>query len=877
MLGQPKAARRGIVGAWIVFASCCGSAGPFAAEAPSPATFPVLTNAQQVRLLSREEAARGYPVRLQAIVTYYEPKWNTLFVQDETGGVFVFPSERPRPDLQAGQWVELEGKSVRTTGPAPNAVLERNLTVRGTRALPPPVPVSFNELISGQPDANLVQLQGYARVLWYEQQRMEIDLAVDGGKVRVHLPWPRGQALPEEWLHTRMSVIGVAGLELDDKNPEHVAGARVFAPDRSAISILRGADAVAAPLRGEPLRAVARHTPQHISYPRQAVSGVVTLQWPSSRVIIQDASGGLELELGHPRGLLTPTGWTLPQFQHEPLQLGQRIEAVGYPAWRDSAVILEDVEVRAVGKPAALAAIRVSASDLTSGEYACRLVEVDARLNGYFQSALAQGGTYRVLVQSGEVSFEAQLPAEAGVPEWPVGSNLRLTGVCSVTYDAARHPRTFQLLLRGPADLVVLSVPRWWSSGPVPRVLGAAAICSGLALAWVGLLRRQVRQRTAQLSATAENLRQSEERFSKAFQANSAILAILDAADGRYLHVNDAFLNTYGFAREEVLGRTSLELGLWQDPAERAKAYQLYARQGCLRDFESHLRTRDGESKVVLQSGDFITVGQRSCILSVAIDITERKRAEADLRRNLEREKELHQLKSSFVSMVSHEFRTPLEVIVSSTDILERYLDRLKPEQRTKHLGSIQSSVKRMARMMEEVLLLGRLDASQMPFVPDDLHLPAWCRRIVDEMHSATNNRCPIELTTGSFAPMVQADERLLRHILTNLLSNAIKYSPPGTPVQFSVERARQDAVFMVRDHGLGIPAADQARLFEAFHRGSNAGQVPGTGLGLVIVKRCLDLHGGAIEYTTAEGAGTTFTVRIPLFTDSEPPADQSP
>jgi signal transduction histidine kinase len=238
--------------------------------------------------------------------------------------------------------------------------------------------------------------------------------------------------------------------------------------------------------------------------------------------------------------------------------------------------------------------------------------------------------------------------------------------------------------------------------------------------------------------------------------------------------------------------------------------------------------------------------------------------------RALDRERELSELKSSFIAMVTHEFRTPLGVIISSTDILNRYLDRLTATERTANFDAIHSSVRRMAGMMEDVMLLGRFEGGRFECRPDDLLLSAWCRRLVDEMYSATGGRCPIELQLDLPDPMVRADEKLLRHILTNLISNAVKYSPMGSPVQVRINQQQSDAVFEVADQGRGIPTADQQRIFEAFHRARNVGQIPGTGLGLVIVKRGVDLHGGKISVTSAEGQGTAFVVRLPLF---DPPA----
>jgi signal transduction histidine kinase len=238
----------------------------------------------------------------------------------------------------------------------------------------------------------------------------------------------------------------------------------------------------------------------------------------------------------------------------------------------------------------------------------------------------------------------------------------------------------------------------------------------------------------------------------------------------------------------------------------------------------------------------------------------------------LQGEREVSRLKSGFVSMVSHEFRTPLGIIQSSAQILDRYLERLSPERRTEQLESINRNVERMAGLIDEVLLIGKVEAGQLSFAPAPLDLAGFCRRLADEMTSATHRRCPIRLVLETpVFPLAQADEGLLRHILANLISNAVKYSVAGNEVEFHVAQRERNAVFTIRDRGIGIPEADRDKLFVAFQRASNAAHVHGTGLGLTIVKRCVDRHGGEVSFTSEEGRGTTFTVTIPMF--SEPDA----
>jgi len=254
-------------------------------------------------------------------------------------------------------------------------------------------------------------------------------------------------------------------------------------------------------------------------------------------------------------------------------------------------------------------------------------------------------------------------------------------------------------------------------------------------------------------------------------------------------------------------------------------------------------------------------------------EVSVRERTQVELARALAQEREVGELKSRFVTMVSHEFRTPLGITMSAIELLRHYHDKLDDEQRTQLFDDIHRSTKGMGGLMEQVLVLGRVEAGTVGCRPTPVNLPSLARKLTDESLSATNQRSPIHWQAENDMSGAQADENLLRHVFSNLLSNAVKYSPPNTPVLFSGRREGETAVFRVRDRGVGIPEAERPRLFEAFHRCANVGDIPGTGLGLVIVKRCVDLHGGTLECDSALNEGTTFTVRLPLFASVAPPS----
>jgi len=375
------------------------------------------------------------------------------------------------------------------------------------------------------------------------------------------------------------------------------------------------------------------------------------------------------------------------------------------------------------------------------------------------------------------------------------------------------------------------------------------------------------RKRAEEASRASEaRLRESEARFSSAFRASPAFLGVLRLSDGKYVLANEAYLNWMGYAQTEVLGHTCLELGMWQDPADRDSLLHDIGAFGSIRDRECRWRNRRGELFTILLSAETIMLNDIPHMLLMALDITRRKQAEEEMQKALGREKELSELKSNFVSMVSHEFRTPLGIIQSSAELLRDFHEKMPSPERQQQLESISKNTRRMAGMMEEVLVLSRLDAGKLDFQPTALDLNNFFRCVVDEVLSATSRRCPIELSLNSIPSQARADERLLGHIFTNLLSNAVKYSEAGSAVHFFAERHGSDAVCVIRDKGIGIPEEDQRQLFKAFHRGSNVGTLPGTGLGLLLVKRCADLHDAEVQVVSKFGEGTTVTVRFAAF-----------
>jgi len=246
------------------------------------------------------------------------------------------------------------------------------------------------------------------------------------------------------------------------------------------------------------------------------------------------------------------------------------------------------------------------------------------------------------------------------------------------------------------------------------------------------------------------------------------------------------------------------------------------------------------------------------------------RQAHEEVSRALGKEKELGELKTRFISMASHEFRTPLTTILSSAELLEHYSRQWTEDKKLEHFRRIQTATKNMMGLLDDVLVMGKVEAGKLRFIPAPIDLDKFCRDIVEELRLSAGAKHSLVLTVQGDATQAHMDETLLRHILSNLLSNAIKYSPPGSIIQFELACRDGQAVFQINDQGIGIPPEDQAHLFETFHRAANVRNIAGTGLGMAIVKRSVDLHGGTIDVASQIGVGTTVTVSLPMGTVSD-------
>ena len=363
-----------------------------------------------------------------------------------------------------------------------------------------------------------------------------------------------------------------------------------------------------------------------------------------------------------------------------------------------------------------------------------------------------------------------------------------------------------------------------------------------------------------------EEVRKSEERYRLVIE--SVGVGVLVVQDGRMVFVNPSMIRIVGHPMEFLLSQPFTATLHPDDVAEVAQRHHRRLRGEPVEEHYSfRIITEAGEIRTLELSAVVIQWSNRDATLLFVVDATARIQAEHSQRQALQQQIALNDMKARFITMASHEFRTPLATIHGSVELLQHYSDRMLPDKKAATLQKIDEAVQRMTHMLENVLVIGRSDAGRVEFKPRWLSVTTFCLSLVDEVRSAMSRhieRICLQIDMPPPENLYLLDDSLIRNIVGNLLSNAIKYSPEGGEVRFSIIPQGQELVLTVSDQGIGIPKADQAQLFISFHRASNVGPIAGTGLGLSIVKEAVACHQGSITLDSDVGQGSRFTVRLP-------------
>lgn len=386
--------------------------------------------------------------------------------------------------------------------------------------------------------------------------------------------------------------------------------------------------------------------------------------------------------------------------------------------------------------------------------------------------------------------------------------------------------------------------------------------------------------------------RKADQQFEALFNHASMGIVIVDQT-GEIILANDFACRQFGYKKKELTGKRVEEL---MPPRFRQK--HLEHRQHYHGGHDHHknrpmglgmdlyaIRKDGSEFPVEISLGHYKIEGmtyvmafisditirkeQEKAILQQAVDLTERRKAEQEMLQALEREKELGELKSRFVSMASHEFRTPLSTILSSVFLLSKYVAAEDQPKREKHIDRIISSVNMLSDILNDFLSIGKIEEGKIQVRWNNFNLPVYMESIVAETKAILKEGQKISYHHQGEAE-VTLDPGLLKHIVLNLLSNAIKFSPAHSPIELSTTATPQQVLISVKDYGIGISKDDLAHLFERFFRGTNVSTIQGTGLGLHIVAKYAELMHGQVQCRSELEKETEFVVTLKRQTNDE-------
>jgi signal transduction histidine kinase len=286
----------------------------------------------------------------------------------------------------------------------------------------------------------------------------------------------------------------------------------------------------------------------------------------------------------------------------------------------------------------------------------------------------------------------------------------------------------------------------------------------------------------------------------------------------------------------------------------------------------TRIRLGDGSRGILTNDGaishaplDVMKQEVTAVFCSLLGKIISHKQAEEEIRRALEKERDIVEIKSRIINNISHEFRTPMTIIQSSVELMDRYGSKLDAVQRTRHSDKIRGQIAQMTMLLDNTLMINRSEKIGLDFKPQPLDLIALCQAAVETVTATSTVDCDIRFShSGPCTTQMHLDRMLLHQIVINLLTNALKFSRPGACVDLDLTCQADEVLIAVRDDGIGIPETDRLHLFQEFHRGKNAGSISGTGLGLSIVRRAAEAHGGSVAFASVEGGGSTFLVALP-------------
>lgn len=387
---------------------------------------------------------------------------------------------------------------------------------------------------------------------------------------------------------------------------------------------------------------------------------------------------------------------------------------------------------------------------------------------------------------------------------------------------------------------------------------------------WEVIFSRNAEGKPAQILGTAIDITERKQLEAKLATSEELLRTALEAAqmgtwDWNITAQVTGSADEHNFSGLEVVNETLIGIIHPEDRDLVLQAIQDTIQNGSNYDIEFRVILPNGDIRWQAHKGRVFhdETGRPVRMAGVDLDITERKKAE-EIRRQLEREQELSQLRRRFFSLASHEFRTPLSTILASAQLMQLATQEWSEEKRHRNIYRIEVAAKRIRQLLDDILTINRAETGRLDFNPVPMNIDQFCQKIVTDIQSHLADQNQISFVSHCQSQTGYLDQKLMHDILSNLLNNARKYSPANGEIHLTLTCTPAEIRFQIRDWGIGILPSDLPHVFEAFYRGENIGSIPGSGLGLTVAKNCVDVHGGSISVTSEVGVGTTFTVIIP-------------
>ena len=941
----------------------------------APAIPAVLRTIREVSQLNNDQARSGYPVHLQAVITYSDLEWGALFIQDDTGAVYINVHGMAAA-YPVGTRVKVD--AVTGAGDLLPVLIHPKIEVLGWGQLPPPAQWTLRELDNKAADSKWVETRGVLRPTNQHWDRISFRLVDGPVEAVVVVP----QAMSPDALGLIDSIVKVRAVcgSVIDSNGKRI-GTQLFVPSLKDIGIEeRGLpDPFAVPPR--PIATLSRTDAEPPLVHWLHVRGEVTWESPGT-FFVADTSGAICVQ----------------GKKDQVVHTGDLLDVVGFPALGEYGITLADGQLRRAQEApegGRATALRLSAAEVLKTSLHGRLVKLRARLMEQTENPTE----HVFLLEDGDQRFSAVLPkanAGARVVSLPVGSILELTGVAVIQDATPGQPRSLLVMIGSAADLALIESNRWLTAKNALFFVAGVAVLVFSSLAWIWLLRQRVRQQTATIRARLEHEAELESVYRRLFQRNLA--GVYRATlDGRILDCNLALASMFGYAcREDFIGQEIV--GTYVTPEDRKVFVAQLTAEKEVSNREARYRRRDGSDLWVIENTTLVqgTGGSASVIEGTLLDITRRKQAE-EARLASEKlfrgafdqaangmlltaidgtlvkanaafcalvgysENELQQrrfvdithpedraeglelvqrmlagelesarvekryihktgsivwaemspslvrdsngrprhfithvtditqrrqiadqllrakdaavaastAKSQFLANMSHEIRTPMNGVMG---MVEMALDtELTPEQR-EFLGMAKTSADALLGVINDVLDFSKIEAGKLDLDPIPFNLRDHLAQTLKPLALRADQK-GLELTCEirpEVPEEIVADPTRLRQILVNLLGNAIKFTERGEVglevgvVLLGEEQAQLH--FAVRDTGVGIALEKQKLIFEAFAQadGSTTRTFGGTGLGLTISSRLVEIMGGQIGVESRRGEGSCFRFRVP-------------